>query len=139
MPFLNVNGVDLYYEVNGKGQTVVFIHGLGSSCQDWEKQEPVFSKQYQVVTLDLRGHGKSQKPSGPYSIALFARDVAGLIRSLNLAPVHVVGISLGGMIALQLAADHPELVRSFVAANNNSEMIVRTWKDRWEIFMRTNV
>ena len=139
MPFLNVNGIDLYYEVKGEGQTVVFIHGLGSSCQDWEKQEPVFSKQYQVVMLDLRGHGKSQKPSGPYSMALFASDVAGVIRSLNLAPVHVVGISLGGMIALQLAADYPELVRSFVAANNNSEMIVRTWKDRWEIFMRTNV
>jgi pimeloyl-ACP methyl ester carboxylesterase len=136
MPKLQANGIELHYEATGEGQPVLFIHGLGSSCRDWEMQMPVFSKQYRVVSFDLRGHGQSQKPPGPYSMSLFAKDTAELTRSLGIAPVHVVGISLGGMIAFQLGVDHPELVKSLVIVNAGPEVVIRTMKDRWNVFLR---
>ncbi|HEY5730663.1 MAG TPA: alpha/beta hydrolase, partial [Anaerolineales bacterium] len=136
MPKLHANNIDLYYETAGQGPPILFIHGLGSSARDWEKQIPIFSKQYQAVSLDLRGHGISQKPPGPYSMSLFANDIAGLIEALGIAPVHVVGISLGGMIAFQLGVDHPGLLKSLVIVNSGPEAVVRTIKDRWQVFMR---
>jgi len=136
MPTLHVNGIDLHYERVGEGQPVLFIHGLGSSSRDWEMQVPRFSKQYQVITFDLRGHGQSEKPRGPYTMSLFARDTAELVKSLGVAPVHVVGISLGGMIAFQLAVDYPDLISSLVIVNSGPEVVVRTMKDRWNVFMR---
>lgn len=136
MPKLNANNIDLYYETAGEGQPIVFIHGLGSSTRDWEEQLPFFSRQYRTVAVDLRGHGQSQKPVGPYTMSIFARDVAELVKSLGLAPVHVVGISLGGMVAFQLALDFPELMRSLVIVNSGPEVVVRTFKDRWQVFTR---
>lgn len=59
------NNINLFYEVNGKGQPLLFIHGLGSSSRDWELQAAEFSKNYQVITFDLRGHGQSDKPRVP--------------------------------------------------------------------------
>ncbi|HEY70203.1 MAG TPA: alpha/beta fold hydrolase [Anaerolineae bacterium] len=137
MTKLRVSDMDLYYETFGQGDPMVLIHGLGSSSRDWEGQIGYFSRQYQVIAVDIRGHGRSDKPAGPYSIPLFTRDMAEMIRALDLAPVHVVGISLGGMIALQLAVDEPELVRSLVVVNSGSEMVVRTIKDRIGVWQRT--
>lgn len=136
MPFLRVGDVELYYEVTGQGQPLLFIHGLGSSSRDWEYQVPFFCQEYQVVVLDVRGHGRSDKPPGPYSVPLFARDVAGLVEGLGLAPAHVVGISMGGMIAMQLVVDAPELVRTLVVVNSWPEMVVRTFRQRWEVWQR---
>ena len=65
MPIIAVNQTDLYYESNGAGQPVVLIHGLGSSTRDWEAQVPELAQAYQVITVDLRGHGRSAKPAGP--------------------------------------------------------------------------
>lgn len=117
MPEVAVNSTLIHYESVGEGSPVLFIHGLGSSTRDWERQVDVFAAAHQVVMLDLRGHGRSAKPPGPYSIELFSGDVAGLIDDLGLAPVTIVGISLGGMVAFQLAADHPELIDKLVVVN----------------------
>jgi pimeloyl-ACP methyl ester carboxylesterase len=136
MPRLHINGIDLHFAVTGQGQPVLFIHGLGSSSRDWEPQTAFFARRYQVVTFDLRGHGQSQKPPGPYSMLLFASDAAQLLKALGLAPAHVVGISLGGMIALQLAADSPASVRSLVVVNTGPEYVVRTMKERWQVASR---
>jgi pimeloyl-ACP methyl ester carboxylesterase len=136
MPKLSVNDIDLHYEISGQGEPLLFIHGLGSSARDWEYQVSFFSEQYRVITFDLRGHGQSQKPAGPYSMSLFADDTAELIELLGVAPVHVVGISLGGMIAFQLAVDHPDLIKSLVIANAWTEVVPRTLKDHWNVFMR---
>ncbi|HMZ06289.1 MAG TPA: alpha/beta hydrolase [Anaerolineales bacterium] len=136
MPKLNINTTDLYYEMTGEGEPVLFIHGLGSSTRDWAEQVPFFSKNFKVVTCDLRGHGQSHKPPGPYSMSLFASDMAGLIKSLGFDSIHVVGISLGGMVAFQLVVDHPELIKSMVIVNSGPELIARTLKDRWQVFLR---
>lgn len=117
MPQVEVNSISLHYESVGEGSPVLAIHGLGSSTRDWERQVDVLAESHRVVTVDLRGHGKSDKPQGRYSIQLFSDDVAELVRQLDLVPVTVVGISLGGMVAFQLAADHPDLIDRLVVVN----------------------
>jgi len=136
MPVLPLRDINLYYEIAGQGDPVVFIHGLGSSARDWEYQVPFFAPRYRVVVFDVRGHGRSDKPPGPYSVPLFAQDAAALIRALEAAPAHVVGISMGGMIALQLAVDEPALVRSLVVVNSGPELVVRTFRERLMILQR---
>jgi pimeloyl-ACP methyl ester carboxylesterase len=131
-----VGDVELYYETAGQGPPIVFIHGLGSSTRDWDRQVEYFSKHFRVIVFDVRGHGRSDRPSGPYSVPLFARDTAELIRSLEGAPAHVVGVSMGGMIGLQLAIDSPELVSSLVVVNAGPEVVPRTIKERLMILQR---
>ena len=84
MPVHNLPDLALYYEVNGDGPPLLLLHGLGSSSRDWEKQVEWFAKKYQVITPDLRGHGQSDKPPGPYSIRMFAEDMASLIRTFSM-------------------------------------------------------
>ena len=130
MPYVTVDGTRLYYETHGDGEPLLLIHGLGSSTRDWEYQIPVFAKSYQVVVYDVRGHGRSDKPPGPYHLPLFARDAAQLMESLGLPPAHIVGISMGGMIAYQLAVSFPGKARCLIVVNANPELPLTTWRDR---------
>jgi 3-oxoadipate enol-lactonase len=118
MPKLQTNNINLYYEIHGEGQPLVFIHGLGSSTRDWESQVPEFSKSFKVVTFDLRGHGQSDKPAGPYTMSQYSDDLAGLLRTLSIKSAHIVGISLGGGIAFQFAIDHPAQVKTMTIVNS---------------------
>jgi len=136
MPTIQVNDIDLYYEMFGEGEPLLLIHGLGSSSRDWEMQIDFFAQNYQVITIDVRGHGKSGKPPGPYSIPLFAEDTAKLLQGLGVSPVHILGISLGGMIALQLGISHPEMVKSLIIVNSTPELIPRTLKEQLRIWRR---
>ena len=136
MPFLNHTDIQIYYELSGDGPSILFIHGLGSSSRDWEKQVPFFAKDYRVITLDLRGHGRSSKPPGPYSIKMFAEDTAALVRGLGVQPLHIVGISMGGMVAFELGIHCPELVRSLVIVNSYPEVRVETLKEHWQVWRR---
>jgi 3-oxoadipate enol-lactonase len=136
MPKIQSNGINLYYEIHGKGQPLLFIHGLGSSTRDWEFQVTEFSKAYEVITLDLRGHGQSDKPAGPYSMAIFAADVTGLLRGLGIDRAHVVGLSLGGGVAFQLAVDSPQMLKSLTIVNSTPELLVRSFKDQLMVWQR---
>lgn len=136
MPTYKIRDIHLYYEITGQGQPLLLLHGLGSSTRDWQAQVPVFAQQYQVITLDVRGHGQSSKPPGPYRVPLFAQDTAELLQSLNLPPVHIVGLSMGGMIAFQLAVSYPHLVKSLVIVNSGPELVPRTLKERWLVWQR---
>jgi 3-oxoadipate enol-lactonase len=78
---------------------------------------PFFSNKYRVITVDIRGHRNSDKPKVPYTIPMFADDLAELLNVLQIGPSHIIGISFGGDIAFQLAFDHPKLVKSLVAVN----------------------
>lgn len=136
MPVCTVRDLDVYYEITGAGQPLLLIHGLGSCTQDWKQQVVFFSQYFQVITFDLRGHGQSGKPSGPYSISLFAEDTAELLKTLDITRAHVVGISLGGMIAFQLAVNHPELVNSLVIVNSGPAVPADTFKQRIPLYLR---
>lgn len=124
MPTIPNGGVELYYEERGAGDAVVLIHGLGSYAGDWSDQIEALSAAFRVIAIDLRGHGRSARPAGPYSVPLFAADVAALIRALGAGPAHIVGLSLGGAVAFQLAVDAPALVRSLVIINSGPSFIV---------------
>jgi 3-oxoadipate enol-lactonase len=136
---MRVNGVDLYYESHGTGEPVLLIHGLGSSTKDWDPQVSELSKQFQVIAFDVRGHARSSKPKQRYTVKLFADDTAAFIRTLGIAPAHVVGISMGGMIAFQLAVDAPDLVRSLVIVNSGPAMPIRTVAQRMMIWTRVAI
>ncbi len=136
MAIAKVNGIKLNYESGGQGPPLLFIHGLGGSLEDWEGQVSHFARDFRVFSVDLRGHGRSDKPRAVYSMQLFASDLAALINALRLGPVHVVGISLGGGVAFQLAVDSPELVRTLTIVNSGPEMILRTFKEKFAIWLR---
>ena len=136
MSTLAVNDTQLYYRDVGSGELLVFVHGLGSSADDWARQIDAFADRYRVVTFDVRGHGQSAKPDGPYSIPLFAADTAALLRALEAAPANVVGLSMGGMIALQLALDAPDLVKRLVIVNSMPEAELDSLRDRWIYWSR---
>lgn len=136
MPKSQSNGINLYYEIHGEGQPLLFIHGLGSSTRDWEFQVSEFSKSYKVITIDLRGHGQSDKPAGPYSMGMFAADTAGLLRVLGIENVHVVGLSLGGGVAFQLAVDAPQTLKTLTIVNSTPELLIRTFKDQMMVWQR---
>ncbi len=130
MPTIRIDDVTFHYETKGQGQPVLFLNGLGMSALDWEKQVACFSKEYQVITFDYRGQGSSDNPAGPYSIALFCDDTVRLLRSINAWPAHLVGLSMGGMIAFQMAVSHPELVRSMIIVNSGPEFGLREHGDK---------
>lgn len=131
MPYCSVDDVQLYYDEVGTGAPLVFVHGLGSSSRDWAEQVGPFAEKYRVLRVDLRGHGRSERGTGPYHMAQFARDVAVLLRKQEAVPAHVVGLSMGGMVALQLGANAPGLVRSLVVANSVADAELQTWHDVW--------
>jgi pimeloyl-ACP methyl ester carboxylesterase len=129
MPTLRANDAELYYEETGTGEPVLLLHGLGSSTLDWEPQIEALRGNYRVIALDVRGSGRSRdlvNPGGPFSVAQFAADAAALLDHLGAAPAHVVGLSMGGMIAFQLAVDSPKLVRTLTIVNSGPALVPRT-------------
>lgn len=138
MSFAKVNDVQLYYELHGdEGKPVMLLlHGLGSSVRDWELQIPVFAGEYRVLAVDMRGHGQSDKPKAPYSMPGFVRDVISLLDQLHIDKAHVVGLSMGGMIAFQMAVDCPERIQSLVIANSGPAVVAHNIKDRINVWMR---
>jgi 3-oxoadipate enol-lactonase len=96
---------------------VVLLHGLGSSCRDWEFQEVALEERYRVVAIDLPGHGESTISRGPVTIEGMAADVAALLSEIDAGPAHVVGLSLGACVALRLGLQAPAQVRTLTLVN----------------------
>lgn len=122
MPTIKINGINLYYERNGSGPTVVFLHGLGSLGADWQLQIPFFSNYFDVITPDLRGHGKSEKDGAPYEIFQLADDIAAMLKVLEISSAHIVGLSLGSFVAMELAINFPNLVRSLTLVGTTARV-----------------
>lgn len=109
-------------------ETVLLLHGMGSSGDDWVLQVPALTPRYRVLTPDARGHGQSGKPPGPYSIPQMADDVVELLDDLKIDSAHLVGLSMGGCIGLQMAVAHPDRVRSFVSVNSFAKIRAAGWR-----------
>ena len=131
MSYYTADDTRLYYAERGRGAPLLFVHGLGSSSRDWAAQVDDFADRHRVLRVDLRGHGRSERGTGPYSIAQFAREVAVLLRKHAEEPAHVVGLSMGGMVALELAASAPRLLRGLVVVNSAADMRLHSWRDVW--------
>ena len=120
MPEVRASEVNIYYRVQGKGEPLVLIMGLGAECGDWILQACAFKRYYRVVTFDNRGVGKSDKPSEPYTIKTMAGDTVGLMDYLGIGKAHLLGVSMGGMIAQEVAINHPERVRKLILVSTNA-------------------
>jgi pimeloyl-ACP methyl ester carboxylesterase len=108
MPYARTNDVNLYYEIRGDGPPLALIMGLGSNLAVWDSEFiEGLAQHFRVVAFENRGTGRSDKPDRPYTIKMFADDAVALLSGLGIPRAHVFGASMGGMIALQLALDHP--------------------------------
>lgn len=115
MPKVKVGDINMYYEIHGKGEPLVFINGAGASVE-WGApvQIPVYSHEYQLVFFDNRGAGQSDKPDIRYTTEMMADDLAGLLDVIGIKSAHISGTSMGGMIAQQFVLRYPKRVRSLI-------------------------
>lgn len=121
MPILQVNNIELDYEDYGEGEVLLLLHGLGSTKKDWDAQVPFFSKTYRVITLDLRGHGNSTKPKNDYGVALMTEDVKRFLDQLHIKKATIVGFSMGGAVAFQMATSYPDYLDNLVIVNSGPD------------------
>ncbi len=119
MKFTTANNITVHYTSEGvaKGTPLVFINSLGTDLRIWNDMVPHFSKRYHVIRHDKRGHGLTDCPPAPYSIRDHTTDLADLLDQLEVTQAILVGISVGGMIALDFAATWPERVQSLVLSD----------------------
>src|SRR5208337_2983777 len=103
MSSINIGDIDLNYEIHGEGFPLLFISGLSASTSTWEGQIGFFKEYYKCIVFDNRGAGLSEKPPGPYTMAQMAEDALRLLDGLRIEKALVFSLSMGGMIALELA------------------------------------
>lgn len=119
MPTITANGLQLSYEISGDGHPLLLISGIGYGAWFWHSLIPLLSPHFQVISFDNRGSGQSDKPEGPYSLANMAADTAGLLDALNLKPAAILGHSLGGFIAQEIAVSRPDLLSHLILASTS--------------------
>ena len=116
MPKVSANGIEIYYEIHGTGHPLVLIAGLSYSHWQWHKMMPGLAEQFCVILFDNRGIGQTDKPDGPYSASMLAADTAGLLEALDVERATVMGHSMGGFVAQELALERPDLVSELILA-----------------------
>ena len=128
MAFADVNGTRLHYQVAGEGAPVVFIHGLGLDLRMWDDQFQIFTARYRVIRYDLRGFGKSAPQTDERF--LHAEDLHALLGFLDVPKPNVIGLSLGGTIALQYALLYPDGLFSLILVDSALDGF--DWSNEWE-------
>ncbi|AZS17248.1 alpha/beta fold hydrolase [Paenibacillus lutimineralis] len=113
MTSILANGISVAYQEQGQGQTIVLLHGFCGSSAYWEKLAPLLSREYHIVMPDLRGHGASGAPEGPYTIEQMADDIAVLMEQMGVPKYTLLGHSLGGYITLSLAERYSSRLDGF--------------------------
>jgi len=122
MPNLTINDINIWYERAGRGRPVILLHAFAVTGAIWFPQVPALTAAgYDVICVDQRGHGQSSAPPGPYTIPQMANDIHQLIAQLKLDRACVVGLSMGGRVAMRLALDHPQDVVALALVSTKSE------------------
>src|SRR5256714_10528151 len=114
MPFINNQGSEIDWDEQGSGEPVLLIMGLCYPSDIWYRTRPLLAARYRTIALDNRGVGRSDTPPGPYPIALMASDAAAVLDATGLESAHVYGVSMGGMLAPEVALQYPKRVRSLI-------------------------
>ncbi len=114
MPRANVGDIELYYQVHGDGFPLLMIQGYIGGHNAWFFQTRTFKKFYKVIVFDNRGIGKTQKSQAPYTVKTMADDAVGLLNHLGIDKAYILGMSLGGMVAQEIAINYPEKVEKLV-------------------------
>ena len=140
MPTLSVDGIEIFYEDVGRGTPIVFSHGLLWSGRMYAAQVAALSGRYRCIAYDHRGQGRSGTSPVSYDMDRLSEDAVALIRALDAAPCHFVGLSMGGFVGLRLALRHPELLRSLTLIESAADEEPRlnipkyramSWVARW--------
>lgn len=119
MAYMKLQDCTLYYELHGKGEPLLLLHGNGEDHRYFCHQITYFSQHYQVIVVDMRGHGQSEMGLTPLSFALFADDVKALLTYLHIAKVHILGFSDGGNTAMVFSLSYPEYVETLILNGAN--------------------
>src|SRR5579884_2099869 len=128
MPYVDNEGARLYWTETGSGPPILLIMGLSFTHEMWYRTLPGLSG-YRAILFDNRGMGRSSAPRGPYSMRQMARDARAVLQAAGAGPAHVIGASMGGMIAQELALLNPECVRSLVLACTSYSGLFSRWPD----------
>ena len=115
--FAEVNGIKICYEIRGKGEPIILVHGFGDRKEHWRAQFGELSEHFQVIRFDNRGAGKSVRPDCVYSMELFADDIKYLLDYLTIKKIHIIGHSLGGMIVQNFCLKYPKRINKIVLIN----------------------
>jgi pimeloyl-ACP methyl ester carboxylesterase len=129
MQSIIVNGTRISLVDAGNGMPLLLLHGLGGSHDDWRMQIPEFAVKYRVIVPDLRGFGASERRE-PFTIQQHARDMMALLSALSIERAHVVGLSMGGAVAIELALRATHAVRSLVLVNTAPGFTLTDWQRR---------
>jgi pimeloyl-ACP methyl ester carboxylesterase len=119
MPQISANGINIHYEMQGEGVPLVLIAGLGYPAWQWHRMTPYLDKDFKVIAFDNRGVGGTDKPTGPYTARLLADDTAAFLDALNIRSGVVMGHSMGGFIAQELALSHADKVSKLILSSTN--------------------
>jgi 3-oxoadipate enol-lactonase len=138
MPHAILNGIRIHYDTHGEGEPVLLINGLSAPSANWLFQVKGLSPHFRVVTFDNRGVGESDVPEAPaYPTSQMADDAAAVLEHLDIRRAHVIGHSMGGTIAMELAIRHPKRVRSLALCGTWAEgdgrflHVIRAWMALW--------
>jgi 3-oxoadipate enol-lactonase len=134
MSIFQVNGIDLYYEEAGSGPPLLLLNGVSNNTLGWASLLPVLTDHFRVITFDARGAGRSSAPPGPYTTRQLADDAAAVLNHVGAARSHVVGLSLGGMVAQELALAHPDRVDRLVLVATHARPANAAFWDTWVTF-----
>jgi len=138
MPTFSVNGCMYHYEETGSGdETIVFGHGYLMTHRLWEPQIEAFRDDYRCIVFDWRGQGQTEITDRGYDVPNLARDAAELIRSLDAAPCHYVGLSMGGFVGFHLLTDHADLLRSAALLDTSAESEPLMTRLKYEAMLQT--
>ncbi len=129
MPYVRSGGADIYWEEHGSGPPVLLIMGLSFTLEMWFRILPALVSRHRVILYDNRGMGRSSVPSGPYTIPVMARDATAVLRAAGVPSAHVIGASMGGMVAQELALHNPEAVRSLILGCTSHSGLFGRWPD----------
>jgi len=139
MPDITANNINIHYEVRGEGEPVLFLHGLGASWKMWEPQMEYFPNKYQMIMMDMRGHGNSSRlfPGGKFDPRLMAEDVKHFLDAIGIPQIHVVGLSQGSVTAQLFAAKYSSYIKRLVLSGGYSE--IPTKMSAWIASLSTGI
>ncbi|MFO7721408.1 MAG: alpha/beta hydrolase [Gillisia sp.] len=133
------NGITIEYSDHGEGETLLLLHGLGSTKADWNDQITAFAENYRVIAPDFRGHGNSTKPTSKkeYGVGLCAEDMKLLLQELKINQCMILGFSMGGAVAFEMAVKYPSLLSKMVIVNTAPDFNKLGWLGNKMVLERT--
>jgi len=139
MPWRELAGQPVHWRECGSGQAVLLIHGLGSSGADWAFQMAPLGERFRAIAPDLRGSGRSSSARGPFSLAQFGHDLWALLDALGIQQAHLVGFSLGGAVALEMALQQPLRALRLVTINSLPSYRIDHWRKWMEVKVQSGM